>query len=230
MSKRLVYSILRMLMAVVPLTLALANARAQDTLYAGQSCWLAVEEQEGVTYTWDLYNDVEGLNLAVAPGNCPAAEAYFVGGVNVGDSVEVMWMEPGTYFFRVMATDTCTNNLKIGKMEVLESISYAWFLEPEPVCEGDTAWMTIVLEGGIGPWVVEFTNGTDTLTESIEESPHIFPLVPTPPDAGSYNYWITSVTSGTGMVNDEDSEPVTLIVMPRPNTSPIYRYDPTAKK
>jgi hypothetical protein len=234
MSKRLIYSIFRMLMVAIPLTLAMANARAQiDTVYTGQSTVLAVEEHEGISYYWELYNNVEGLNLAVEPGNCTPAEAYFVGGINTGDSVEVMWMMPGTYFFKVTANDSCTNNLKVGKIEVLESISYAWFLQPEPdsICPGDSTTMTIVIEGGLGPWDITYTDGTDTwVIEGIEESPYEFTLDPTPSETGSYSYWITSVTSGTGLVNDEDSDPVTLIVLPHPTTSPIFRYEPTAKK
>lgn len=211
---------------------ALLQGSAQiDTVYTGQTTVLAVEELENVDFYWQLYNDVEGINFVTVPGNCPPSEAYFVNGISTGDSVEVMWLMPGTYFFTVTAYDTCTNNLKVGKIVVLESTSVAIFLDPEPVCEGDTAWMTIEISGGIGPWDITFTNGDTTWTfTGIEERTFIFPLVPTPPAAGDYQYWITSVTSGTGFVNNEPSEPVTLTVMPRPVTSPIYRYDPMSKK
>jgi hypothetical protein len=216
------------MLVTLPALLALGETRAQgggDTIFAGQSSWLAIVPFDGVSYEWSLYNDPDGVNFATDPGNCPPAEAYFIGGVNTGDSVEVMWMEPGTYFFKVMATDSCSNNVKVGKMEVLESISYASFREPEPVCSGDTAWLTLDITGGIGPWDITYTDGTDTWTiYDIEESPHTFQHIPTPTVPGTYQYWVIFVTSGTGMINPEPSEKVTLIVKPKPVTSPIQRY------
>lgn len=229
--KRLVHDIFRLLLVFIPVMLSLASARAQqgvDTVYAGQSTLHSVEEFEGVNYYWEIYNDITGIDFATDPGNCPPSEAYFVGGVNTGDSVEIMWLVPGTYFFKVTAADTCTNNLKVGMMIVLESVSYATFLEPDSICPGDTAWLTIEITGGIGPWDVTFTDGTTVwpTIEDIQVSPYTFPLIPTPTDPGVYQYWIISVTSGTGMTNYEPSEPVTLVVRPKPVTSPITRYTP----
>jgi hypothetical protein len=228
MKKRL-HTILRLMLVFIPaLLLGLAQARAEqgvDTLYAGQTSSLSVIEYEGVAYYWELYNDIPGINFATDPGNCPPTDAFFIGGINTGDSVEVMWLMPGTYFFKVTATDPCSNNLKVGKMIVLESLSYATLLEPPPVCPGDTALLTVEIEGGIAPWTITFTDGTSSWTiEDIQTSPYTFQLIPTPATAGSYQYWITSVTSGTGMINDTPGDPVTLIVRPKPVTSPIQRY------
>jgi hypothetical protein len=222
----------RIILVSFSMMLALANARAQvDTVYTGQSTILSIIEEPGISYSWELYNDVDGLNLVVVPGNCPPAEAYFVGGVNTGDSVEVMWLEPGIYFYKVTANDGCTDNLKLGKVVVLESMSYAYLLEPDSICPGDTAVFTLEITGGIGPWDVVFTDGVNSWTlEDINTSPFIFQLIPTPAVPGTYEYWISSITSGTGMVNTTPSAPVTLTVMPRPVTSPIYRYDPMSKK
>jgi hypothetical protein len=219
--------ILRVVLALVPVLLAVAQARGQaDTVCAGETSFWAVEETPGVTYEWALYNDVTGINFATDPGNCPPAEAYFVGG-NTGDSVEIMWVVPGTYFIRVMATDSCTNNLKVGKIVVEGCYSYAVFQDPAEVCAGETATMTIDITGGIGPWVVTYTDGTNTwVTPTITESPYTFPLIPTPPAAGSYSYWITSVVNGYGVENTTPTEAVILIVNPIPVTSPIYRYGP----
>jgi hypothetical protein len=226
--KRSLHSIVRLVLAFLPVLLALAQAKGQqgvDTVYSGQSTVQAVVEFEGVTYSWELYKDVTNIDFATDPGNCPPAEAYFVGGINIGSSVEIMWAVPGTYFFKVTAADACTDNLKVGKKVVLESMSEAEFLEPDPICQGDTAIMTIVITGGIGPWEVTFTDGITVWTvQDIMESPYSFPLIPSPAVPGNYPYWITSVTSGTGMVNDTPSDPVILIVHPKPVTSPIYRY------
>lgn len=221
------YILFRLVLVMLPVMLVMGYSRAQvvDTVFAGESTVLAVEEVDGVSWYWELYNDVDGLNLAVVPGNCPPAEAFFVGGVNTGDSVEVTWVEPGIYFFKVTGTDTCTNNIKVGKMVVLEGFSYATFLDPGSVCSGDTAMLTLEFTGAPGPWDVTFTDGTNVWTiEDIDVTPYSFQLIPTPTVAGSYQYWVISVTNKYGKVNDVPSAPVTLIVHPKPVTSPIYRY------
>jgi hypothetical protein len=219
------HTILRLMLVFILAVMALAQARAQgDTVCVGQTSIWAVEEVPGVTYAWELYNDVVGINLAVVPGNCPPTEAYFVGGVNTGDSVEVMCLVPGTYFIKVTATDSCTNNLKVGMIVVEGCYSYTTFLEPEPACAGDTAMLTIEITGAQGPWIVTFTDGTTTwTTDTITSSPYTFPLIPTPAVPGAYQYWITSV-SNPYMTNDTPGDPVTLIVNPKPVTSQIYRY------
>jgi hypothetical protein len=215
------------IMALLLLAVAPAVAQTGNTVYAGQISELSVEDIEGVSWLWELYTDVDGLNLVEVPGNCPETEAYFVDGANTGETVEVGWLIPGIYYFKVTATDLCTNNIKVGIMEVLESYSYAVFFTPDSICIGDTAVLTMEITSGIGPWDVTFTNGTDTWTiEGIEESPYTFELIPSPSSSGAYQYWVTSVINGYGMTNDTPGEPVTLIVHPKPVTSPIYRYDP----
>lgn len=203
----------------------MANARAQgDTVCVGSTSSWAVVEVPGNSYYWELYNDVENLNLAEVPGNCPPSEAYFVGGINTGDSVEVMCLEPGTYFIKVTATDSCTNNIKIGMIIVNECYSYATLLEPGEMCAGDTAMLTVEITGAPGPWDITFTDGLDIYTVTgITTSPHTFPLIPTPTVPGTYQFWITSV-SNPFMTNNTPGDPVTLIVKPKPVTSPIYRY------
>lgn len=218
------HTILRLMLVFIPVVMALAQARAQgDTVCVGQTSVWTIENVPGDTYAWELYNDVTDINLAVVPGNCPPTEAYFVGGVNTGDSVNVMCLVPGTYFIKVTATDSCTNNLKVGKIVVEGCISPATLLEPEPVCSGDTAMLTVEITGMPGPWVVTFTDGTTIWTENIPVSPYTFPLIPTPTVPGSYQYWILSV-SNPFITNDTPGDPVTLIVRPKPVTSPIYRY------
>lgn len=209
--------------------LALVRANAQqgvDTIYAGQSQVQSVVEFPGISYYWEIYNDVTGINFATDPGNCPASQAYFVGGVNTGPSVEIMWLVPGIYFFKCTATDTCTDNLKVGKMVVLESLSYATLLlETDTVCQGDTAIFTLTFSGGAGPWDVTITDGTNNWTYyDIQTSPFTFPFDGTPTTPGTYQYWVSSVTSGMGFVNNSPGDAVTLIVLPKAVTSPIMRY------
>ena len=223
--KRPLHTILRILLVFIPVLLVLAQARAQsDTVYVGQTTVLDVIETPGVSYYWELYDDVNGIDFVTDPGNCPPGEAFFVGGINTGDSVEVMWLVPGTYFFKVTATDSCTNNLKVGKIVVIEALPTAVFLDPEPVCAGDTAVLTLVLTG-TAPWSVTFTDGTTSWTiDDIQFSPYPFQLIPTPTVPGNYQYWVSSVTDATGQTDDTPGDPVILTIHPKPVTSPIYRY------
>ncbi len=235
MSRKLRHTFLKLL-ALVPLLLTMAPAMAQDgnAVYAGQTTTLAVEEVEGVAYTWELYNDVDGLNLAQTTGNCPESEAYFVDDIHTGATVEVMWLVPGTYFFKVTATDDCSNNLKLGKIEVQESLPVAYFLEePEPICIGDPGFLFIELAGA-APWTIEYTVEFDGNIETetisgIQSSPHTVEVFPQ--EIGTYTYTIISVTDANGVTNDELTGlvTVTLEVEPRPYTSPIERYDPLSK-
>jgi len=223
--RRTLHTILRLVLVIIPVLLAMANARAQgDTVCVGEVSTWQVVEVPGDTYTWELYNDVTGINLAVVPGNCPPGEAFFVGGVNTGDSVNVMCLNPGTYFIKVTAVNECpTNNLKLGKIVVEQCYSYATLLEPQPICSGDTAWFTVEITGAPGPWDITYTDGITTWTETgITTSPYTFPL-PVIPAVPGGTYWITSV-SNPYMTNYTPGDPVTLIVKPKPVTSAIYRY------
>ena len=233
MNTKLLYNILKLL-AFVPLLLTMAPVMAQDddVVYTGETTVFAVEEAEGVTYTWYLYNDVEGLNLAQTEGNCPPSQAYFVDGINTGASVEVMWLSAGTYFFKVVADDGCSNNLKLGIIEVEESLPVAFFEDPEDICVDDPGELTVILAGEAPfdiTYIVEFEDEIiDTVTiTGIEESPYTFDVHPD--QVGIYTYTIISVTDVIG-TNEEHSAPVFLEVLPRPVTSPIEWYDPLSEK
>ena len=91
-----------------------------NTVPAGQQKDLGVEPIPGATYAWDLYTDNTTINFASIPGNCPVSDAYFIAG-NSSPTVSVMWVTPGTYYFRVIVTapDGC-QNLKVGEMVVLD--------------------------------------------------------------------------------------------------------------
>jgi hypothetical protein len=96
----------------------MATATAQMIVYQGSTTTLEAVQVPGDTYSWDLYND-PSVDFALTPGNCPPASARFTDG-NTGPSVQVEWLQPGTYFFKVTAVDAagCTNNLKVGMVIV----------------------------------------------------------------------------------------------------------------
>ena len=241
MNLNLRYHILKLL-AILPLLLTMAPAMAQNgsVVYPGETTVLSVEEVPGVTYTWELYNDVEGINLVEVPGNIEAGEAEFVDGINTGATVEVRWLQPGTYFFKVTATDDCTDNLKLGRIEVEEDLPVAYFLEPDTICIGDPGFLDIEWTG-TPPLSVEYTiqfldeegesGEIETFTiNDINSQPHWLEVDPDQLNQiGNYVFTITSVTDANGVTNNEPSESVTLTVEPRPITSPIERYNPISE-
>ena len=109
----------KVLVVLLPLLFALVPAMAQNTAYQNKVTTLSVISFPGHTYEWELYND-SSFDFAIVSGNCPTSMARFVSG-NYGSSVDVLWLELGTYFFKVTARDGlgCAMNVKVGIMNVL---------------------------------------------------------------------------------------------------------------
>jgi len=216
--------IIRLVLAAALLLLAIAPAMAQtNTVCAGQTSTLSVVEVPGDTYSWELYNDVTGINFAIIDGNCPPEEAFFVGGDNEGASVDITWLIPGTYFFKVTAVrEGCTDNLKVGIMIVTESPTANLSLNPTEVCVGSPATLTVAFTG-TGPWsfVLEADDGinapTTTLYENINDNPYSIEVTP----AVNTTYRVIAVTDANCSSMDP-SNAVTLTVFPAPDTSPIF--------
>lgn len=93
---------------------------AQLTAKVGATTNLSVSEASGHTYVWELYDASEGVNFALMQGNCPQEKAYFING-NTGPSVQVKWLQSGTYFYRITENNGCSNNIKIGKIVITEA-------------------------------------------------------------------------------------------------------------
>lgn len=215
-------NIIRLMLLLIAACTTMAPAMAQTTVYAGQTSQLSVVGETGITYEWELYDTVTGINFAVDPGNCPAASAFFTGGVHTGATVNVTWLVPGAYFYKVTATNPgCTNNLKVGKITILEALPTASIDSLPPICIGETAILTIRLTGK-APWSIDVSDGTTTTTyNNILSSPFtltVSPMVTT-------NYTVTRVSDTIG-VNLTPSNTVTLVVKPRAVTSPIIQYGP----
>ena len=209
------------MLATLLATTAMASAMAQTTVYTGQSTILSVVAIPGDTYTWELYNDVTGLNLASSPGNCPAQSAVFDGGNNTGPAVSVTWLEAGTYFYKVTANRAgCTSNLKLGKI-IVEAmlLPTATIQQPAPICAGDTAQLIITLSGQ-APWSLKLSDGSNIVTyPSINASPYAIPVNP----LVTTTYQVIEVTDASGTYT-VPSQPVQLIVKPKPVSSHIYQY------
>jgi hypothetical protein len=207
---------LRLLLVVTPLLMAVAPAMAQNHVVAGQATDLSVEVIPGDTYVWELYKDITGINFATDPGNCPAGDAYFTG-LSTGPTVNVMWVNPGIYYYKVTAQrGSCGMNLKVGQM-IVHPKPTAVFEPPNPICEGQTANLRVLLTG-TPPWSITYTDGTTPVTiTGIMASPYDFTVSPTV----TTNYWITSVTDLYG-TNNDPSPVVTLTVTQTPVASPIW--------
>jgi hypothetical protein len=207
-------------------SLTVVTTMAQNlTVFAGETTALSVAQAGGDTYTWELYTDLTGLNLAVESGNCPANDAFFVGGVNTGAEVNVTWVNPGIYFFKVTAVSTCpTNNLKIGMVEVLEAKPLAILaLQPEEICKGETANLMITFQGK-GPWsfrlMIENQEGTTYVDYSGVDPPDKQLTIPVSPDATTA-YTVVDLSDSID-IQPDPSNTVTLKVNPLPRSSRIY--------
>ncbi len=91
---------------------------AQLTVKVGDTTELSVKEVSNETYLWELYDTAKGVDFAVTSGNCPKDKAIFIGGKNTGSVVNVKWLTEGEYFYKVTVQNSCTNNIKIGRVVV----------------------------------------------------------------------------------------------------------------
>lgn len=215
---RLSSILLRLLLAFLPALMTMAPAVAQNVVCPGRATDLSVVPVPGDTYVWELYKEVSGVNFATTPGNCPPGDAKFTG-VSTGPTVNVLWINPGTYFFKVTAyRDSCTMNLKIGKMIVLDSLPTAHLDSVPPICRGASAMLTVQLTGA-PPWSLTYTaNGANPVTiGNIMSTPHQIQVSP----ADTTVYQVTTV-SDIHCTNDVPSNTVTLIVKPTPVTGKIW--------
>ena len=223
--------ILRLLTVALGLLLTAASATAQSvTVYAGQTFTFEVDVQVASeeNITWEIYDNYEGVNMAVVPGNCQATSAFFPG-ATTGSVVPVTWLVPGMYIVKIEAVNDCpTNNMKFWLVEVLPALPTATLvLNPEEMCRGDEADLLITFTGN-APWsfVLEATTGTNTVTTAYtvtESDPNPY-IIPVSPNATT-TYTVTTITDANG-TNNNPSNVVTLTVKPRPGGSQIYQYDP----
>lgn len=218
--------ILCLLLVAIQVLMAVAPAMAQSVVFAGETTPLSTVAIAGDTYTWELYDEVSNVNFATMSGNCPVAEAFFAGNINTGSTVNVTWLSPGIYFFKVTAIRAgCTKHLKVGKITVLESSAYATILQPPPICKGGSTTLSISLTGE-APWSIDVFDGNITTTyEDITTSPFILSISP----VSSTVYTVTRVTDAT-TTTTMPSNSVMLTVNPKPIGSHIYLYNPILKK
>lgn len=208
------------------LLLALAPAKAQMVVYTGQTSTLEVEPVKDEIYVWELYSD-PSVNFATTDGDAsPTSYAEFVGAYENVPSVEVLWKLPGFYFFKVTAWNAsgCTNNIKIGIIEVKVSARAEIMPITNPICAGDPMTLELVLTG-TAPWNFTYTaedvNGvvTEYEVENVLTSPHFITIDPGPLTETSFT--VISISDAFGS-NTEPSNTETQVVNPLPEPSVIF--------
>jgi gliding motility-associated-like protein len=104
---------------------------AQTVVYQGTTTQLAVVQETNLTYEWEIYSDL-AVDFAKEPGNCPVTSATFIG-TNTEASVNVNWLQPGIYFYKITVYDAtkCVMNFKIGMIKVVS-------VEIKAIISGDT--------------------------------------------------------------------------------------------
>ena len=223
--KRLLYILRPVLIALLPLLLTLAPAKAQTIVYTGDTTPLGVVVNAGDNTSWELYSD-GSVDFAKVPGNCPASSADFVGG-NIGSNVNVKWFKPGIYFFKVTVSDVagCASNFKIGMIEVKVAVQAVIISPTAAVCEGTPISLEIDLSG-TAPW--DFTyqgkdidgNTTTPVTiTGVAATPYTLIIDPGP--TKTTDYQVTKVSDINGE-NKTGSNPVTQQVNSLPTPSAIY--------
>ena len=232
--KRLLYIVRYLSLAVLlHLLLALAPAMAQNVAYQGETTTLSVEQMAGDTYSWELYDDGT-VDFAITSGMTTSASyATFVGG-NVGASVQVQWLKPGLYFFKVTAFNItgCTMNIKIGIIKVEPSIPTATLkLTPTEICDdGVSVAQLEIAFTGPGPWNMilqakDKVSGSVT-TETYTNIPETGnPMTITVNPKATTEYTVIEV-SNKYATNTNPSDSVTLTVHPLPEKTPIYLKKP----
>lgn len=195
---------------------------AQNVAHTGETTKLEIVPVSGETYSWELYKEPTDptFNFATEAGETNPSYAEFVGGTYTGATVNILWKQPGIYFYKVTAWSItgCTNNIEIGMIEVKTAVKAT--IEASPVvCAGETVTLTVTLEG-TPPWEYTYTNGTNSWkVTNVLTSPSVITLTPGP--VITTDYWITSVTDKYG-TNTTPGQKATQQVNPLPAPSTIY--------
>lgn len=228
---RLIHILLKATMAAIGLILlAFAPAKAIEVVYEGETSTFAIVPVPGETYSWELY-DNGTVDFAVTSGaTTSTAYATFVSG-NVGPSIQVKWLKPGFYFFKINAFNItgCTNNIKVGIIEVKEALPTAELaLMPSEICEGDQSTLEVKLTGK-APWDIKlegkdkYGNAVITTYTGITDAgkPNLITINP----INDVTYTVIEITDANA-TQTNPSNSVTLTVHPRPQQTPIYLKTP----
>ncbi len=190
---------------------AFAQVMYKDTVCAGtQDVVYGVNGAVATsTYTWFLDDPTAGtIDNSITANN---------------GEIEIDWgTTTGVYYLSVFETssDGCIGDTTQLEIEIFPLPTVA--LVTTPVCEYDQSTITFTFTGQ-APWVVDFTDGTNTWTETATASPHTFTL---PIYATSQSIDVTGLTDANGCSPNAGTMPtgVGVTIWPKPSTGAIYHY------
>lgn len=220
--------ILHLLLVTLPVVLPVASAMAQvTTIYPGQKVDLSIVTQPKSSFKWEIYCD-STVDFANTHGNCTNNEGGFVNGIDNQANVQAIFNKPGIYFVKIEVWDSvkCTNNLKLIRLEVVESLPTAGLnLNPDEICVNEPSVLMVTLTG-TPPWgfVIEAHDINGNITSRLEynnvdTSQNPYEIVVSPTQTTWYR--VVQVTDKYGVQN-EPTEAVKLTVHPLPTNSRIY--------
>jgi hypothetical protein len=225
--KTLIKNMIIRLPGILLVVLTMASALAQRPVHHIEidqcdTIQFSVESWNGDRFVWDLYTELDWdtVNFATQNGNVERVP-YFVDDMYEGKTVSVNFLEPGRYILRIMVWDevTCTNNLRIFSVNVVEHVPIATITD-STACYGEPAVFKVVITGK-GPWEAIWTYGDGTASINLygeDEIEQMVKLPPLPPD--TYEVWIKQIIDECSS-NFFPSEKGRVVIYPKPTNSGI---------
>lgn len=229
--------IIHFTLAIVLAVLAVAHASAQSHIQIEEcdTMTFSVTSRPNIPEThfvWGIYNASEDPTDVLDPNTTLDPALYFTEGQYAGRTVQVTGLAPGEYYVRIHVWDevTCTDNVEMYVMEVLES-TLDMELYADSVCIGEPTNVYIRFTGR-GPYTVTYTIG-DAVTPSVvnlngtEEDPELVIPVTDPLPVGETTFWIIKVEDNCKAFEyAEEERPNTgIVIYPKPSQSQIYLKD-----
>lgn len=229
---RLKQHIIHLILGIILVVLAVANATAQIAIQECDTMTFSVSSRPNIPEThfvWGIYNASPTPTDVLDPATTLDPALYFVDGQYAGRTVKVTGLAPGEYYVRIHVWDevSCTDNIEMYLMEVLES-DLDMEVYADSVCIGDPTNVYIRFTGR-GPYTVTYTIG-DAVTPSVFNlngdavGPEITIPILEPLPEGETTFWVISVDDGCKAYEYPESErPSTgIVIFPKPAQQPIY--------
>ena len=147
----------------------------------------------GETQPYTLVDPVNGPPAATSTYQWATTGGIIVGGVSVGDNIDINWTTVGVYTVTVVATDNITGceDSPIDVVVTVEDLANSPVASsPAPICLGDpNPQMTAATGGGTGNWVFNWYADA-TLTTLLATASTYTDSIPYPAPA-TYSYWVT---------------------------------------
>ncbi len=213
MKKRLFQSIFTLL-AVLSFSLYSSESQAQVT-YTDTVCLNSQDVVYGISsadpgtqYTWYLSDPNAGtIDTTVTANN---------------SQIEIDWSNlVGTYTLNAISQnangcfgDTVSLNVVLNPLPTVAIVG-------DSICEDNIASLTFDFTG-TAPWIVEYSDGSNTYTDTAAASPYVATL---PSYSSTTSINVTNLSDANGCAADPSSLPsTTIFVYPKPSTGAIFHF------